>query len=248
MNFVKFTCALILFASSSLLNAEWNPKYLPVENQSVLGRLKNPSLIQLENQVFESVKNSWCSEEKAKLLMELVVLTQPGVCVEIGAFTGSSSLPLLAALKHVGSGRAYIIDAWSNAEAVRGLTTEDPNTVWWAGLDMKAVKNQFLHMLNLWSLTSYCKILSTTSQKAVLRIPTIDFIHIDGNFSAEGALLDSELYLPKVVPGGYVLLSNALVMIGGKPTKMKALWPIFDQCDIVCELEYGNTLLFRKKL
>ena len=167
--------------------------------------------------------------------------------MEIGAFTGSCTLPLLAGLQYLSRGNAYVIEPWSNAEAAKGLPKDDPNAIWWAGLDMQAVKNQFIHMLNNWSLTPYCQLMQTTSEKAVSHIPPINFLHLDGNFSEGGSLLDSQLYLPKVVPGGYVLLSNVLVIVGGKPAKMKALWPIFDQCDIVCELENGNTLLFRKK-
>ena len=86
-----------------------------------------------------------------------------------------------------------------------------------------------------------------TSEQAIDHVPSIDFLHIDGNFSEKGALFDSKQYLPKVVPGGYVLISNVLVMIGAKPAKMKALWPLFDQCDVVCEIDDGNTLLFRKR-
>ena len=71
--------------------------------------------------------------------------------------------------------------------------------------------------------------------------------HLDGNFSEEGAWQDSEVYLPKVVPGGYILLSNALVSVAGQSAKMKALWPLFDRCDVVCEIDDSNTLLFRKR-
>ncbi len=248
MKLIKFVCAFAVFINVNLLNAEWNPEYLLLENKNVLETLNNAKLAKLENQVFEYVKNSWCSQEKAKLLLELVVLTQPAVCVEIGAFTGATALPILAGLQYLKRGTAYVIDAWSNAEAVRGLPGNDPNAVWWAGLDMHAVQKQFNHMLKDWSIKSYCHTLQMSSVNAASQILSIDFLHLDGNFSEEGALLDSELYLPKVVPGGYVLLSNALVMIGGKPAKMKALWPIFDQCDIVCEMEHGNTLLFKKKM
>ena len=167
--------------------------------------------------------------------------------VEIGAFTGSSAVPMLAAVKYIGTGRGYIVDAWSSEEAVRGLPKEDVNTIWWAGLDMEAAKNHFMYVFNNWSFQSICEVLAMTSKSAVDKIPVIDFLHLDGNFSEEGAMLDSELYLPKVRSGGYILLSNTLTMIGGRPTKMKALWPIFDQCDIICELDSGNTILFRKK-
>ncbi len=207
----------------------------------------SPEFARLEKKIVDFLKTSWCSEEKAKLILEYVVVNRPKVCVEIGVFTGSSTLPLLAGLQYVNHGFAYVIDAWSNKEAIQGLPQNDPNTVWWGSLDMEAVKNQFLHTMNQWSLSSYFQVLHMSSQEALTQLPEIDFLHLDGNFSEEGALLDTQLYLPKVVPKGHILISNVLTMIGNKPTKMKALWPLFEQCEIVCEIENGNAFLFRKK-
>ncbi len=212
-----------------------------------LSAAQSPEYVKLEQKIVDFLKTSWCTEEKAKVILECVVANQPKVCVEIGAFTGSSTLPLLAGLKYVNHGHAYVIDAWSNKETIRGLPEDDPNTVWWASLDMKAIKKQFIQTMDQWSLNSYFKVLHMSSRKAASQISQIDFLHLDGNFSEEGALLDTQLYLPKVVPGGHILISNVLIMIGKKPTKIKALWPLFEQCEIVCEIENGNAFLFRKK-
>ncbi len=207
----------------------------------------SPEFVELEQKIVDFLKTSWCSEEKAKLILEFVIANRPKVCVEIGVFTGSSTLPLLAGLQYINHGYAYVIDAWSNMEAIRGLPKEDPNTVWWASLNMQAVKTQFIQTMDQWSLTPYFQVLHMSSQEAAAQLPGIDFLHLDGNFSEEGALLDSQLYLPKVVPNGHILISNLLTMIGTQPTKMKALWPLFEQCEIVSEIENGNAFLFRKK-
>ena len=44
-----------------------------------------------------------------------------------------------------------------------------------------------------------------SSVQAISQVQRIDFLHLDGNFSEEGSTLDCRLYLPKVIPGGYVL-------------------------------------------
>ena len=249
MNLAKCVPLLVLLALTSIsLNAEWRPDILTQKNTHALAILNQPDVLDLKKRIFDYVNQSWCSHEKSSLLFELVLITKPKVCVEIGAFMGASTLPLLAGLQYVQKGEAFIIDSWSNDEAIRGLPSDDPNTIWWAGLDMPIIKSHFDHMVNYWSLSSSCHILEMTSKEAADHVPSIDFLHLDGNFSEKGAFFDSEQYVPKVVPGGYVLISNVLVMIGGKPTKMKALWPIFDQCDIVCEIDAGNTLLFRKRM
>jgi hypothetical protein len=242
---MKILCVyvLILITCELSLNATSDQDSISVKNIKLL----DSEVVGLEEKVIDYLKNSWCSAEKAKLLFELVITVQPKICVEIGACTGSSTLPMVAALKYLNQGRAYIIDAWSNQEAIKGLPLEDPNTIWWGQLDMDALRNQFNYTMNQWSLNSYFQVLHMTSKEASYRLETIDFLHIDGNFSEEGALQDSLLYLPKVTSGGYILLSNVLVMIGKQPTKMKALWPLFEYCDIVSEIENGNALLFYKK-
>lgn len=246
MKIFKLVAACAIFVSFNLFSAEWNPDYLSLDPKAVNEVLRNRNLIKCEKKVLNFVKGSWCSEEKAKMIMDLIALTRPNVCVEIGVFSGSSTLPILAGLKYVKNGQAYVVDAWTNSDATFGLPKEDPNTIWWNSLDMNAIKDQFTQMVKKWNLEPYCQVLHMPSKTAASKIPAINFLHLDGNFSEAGALRDSTIYIPKVVSGGYILLSNALVMIDGKPTKMRALWPLFDQCEIICELEYGNTLLFRK--
>ena len=229
------------------MKAEWHPDCLPLESQSDVDLLNDPALVRLETQILEYVRNSWCSADKAKLLFEVVVLTRPNVCVDIGAFTGSSTLPMLAGLQYVQKGHAYVVDAWSNEESVRGLPVDEVNRSWWSAVDMAAVRSQFDRMVDSWSFSAWCQVLPMASQQAARHVPPTDFLHLDGNFSEEGAWQDSEVYLPKVVPGGYILLSNALVSVAGQSAKMKALWPLFDCCDVVCEIDDSNTLLFRKR-
>ena len=62
-----------------------------------------------------------------------------------------------------------------------------------------------------------------TSKKAFKRIPAIDFIHFDGNFSEESCLEDLTLYLPKVKKGGHVLLSNYIMEVNGSDFKFRVL-------------------------
>jgi hypothetical protein len=229
------------------MTVDWRSYALPETIDGDLAALADPAFAQLESAVFDHLANSWCSQAKARLLLELVVLSRPQVCVEIGAFTGSTTLPVAAGLRHVGQGRACVIEPWSNEEALRGLPDGDANALWWADVDMAAVRAQFAQLLAAWSLASWCEVLAEASRDAAAKITAIDMLHLDGNFSEQGSLLDSELYVPKVAVGGHIVLSNALVTVAGKPAKMRALWPLFDTCDVVCELDDGNTLMFRKR-
>jgi hypothetical protein len=72
-------------------------------------------------------------------------------------------------------------------------------------------------------------------------------LHLDGDYSEKGSMQDVELYLPRVKSGGYVLLSNLFTMVKGKAPKMKSFTALFDTCEMVCEIERDNAVLFRKR-
>jgi precorrin-6B methylase 2 len=231
----------VLFAISSYLTAYSHFEYLPV-NQTI----NEPEFLKLKQKVLNHLTDSWCSQEKVNLLLDLVVTTKPQICVEIGSFTGSTTIPILTGLKYLKKGRGYAIEPWSNQEATRGLPPKEHNKKWWQSANMHEIKNQFRINMAYFELNQYLEVIQKSSKDAISLLPSIDLLVIDGNFSEEGALLDSELYLPKVVQGGHILICNTLIMVDGKPTKMKALWPLFEYCDLVYEIENGNSLLFRK--
>lgn len=208
--------------------------------------VENQSFQNLKNEVLDYLANSWCSKEKASLLMDLVFIEKPETCVEIGVFTGSTLLPVAATLKHVGQGNVCAIDPWSNEESIRNLSENDPNKGWWSQVDMTAVLHIFSQMNQEWGFESYCKVLNCTSEDAVSEMGSIDFIHFDGNYSEKSSLQDVALYLPKVKENGHILLSNVLISVDGVHPKMEALFALFDCCEIVAELEGGNAYLFKK--
>lgn len=197
--------------------------------------------------VYQFIEGSWCTKEKAKLLMSLILLEKPSICVEIGTFLGHSAIPVLQVLKHLNIGKMYLIDSWTNNDAVKGLDPENIHTKWWASIDFKNIKHAFLKNIQSMNLTSYCTVIAAPSDQAISAIPEIDFLHIDGNFSEEGAFLDTQLYLPKVKTNGYILISNLFFQINHSATKMKSLFPIFEECEIIAEIENGNSILFKKK-
>lgn len=234
------SCCFVLFMSLSQLFAGWNS----IQKSEIVN---SSSFQELENRVISFIRGSWCSEEKAKLIMELIVSKKPKSCVEIGAFTGSCTIPMLTSLQYLKNGRAYVIDSWSNKEAIKDLPTSDPNTKWWEQINMRMVKQQFNSNMKQWNLYPYFIELHMPSYRAIHRVPQIDFLHIDGNFSEQGSCLDVNTYLPKVVSGGYILISNALIVVNNKVTKSKSFGPLFEKCKIVHEIDMGNTLLFKKR-
>ena len=225
--------------------AGWDPKSCIAEgdNKSLKG-LSDPRFRVLKDQVVQHLADSWCTAEKAGLMMDLVFLTRPQVCVEIGAFSGSTVLPVAVTLKYLGLGDVYAIDAWSNSEALKYIGVDDPNYVWWSWVNMQNYKDQFLDLLDQWSIDSYCFVIHAPSEFAVDEVPAIDFLHLDGNIAEEGATFGhSALFAKSQIRWVYLGLI-CTSWVNGKHAKMPSMWMLFDQCEIVCEIDNG--VLFRK--
>lgn len=237
---------LLIFLAASCVCEENRDDFTSQKEIKALISLQDANFQEIKGRVFKYVENSWCSIEKAELIMDLIFKNHPQICVEIGAFTGSSILPVAATLKYLGKGHLYAIDSWSNEEAVKGVNINDPNYAWWSRVDMLEIKNQFASLVNQWGLGFYCSVIHAPSEAAIHQIQEIDFLHLDGNMSEEGALLDLQLFFPKVKSGGYVLLSNAFLVVDGNLTRMASIWKLFDECELIVEIDSLNALLFRK--
>ncbi len=237
----------LLFSGLLALGApafsDWDPEFI---EGAELSALQNSKYQKLKDQVLNETKGSWCSAEKTNLIMDLILLTKPKVCVEIGAWTGSSVLPIASTLKFLKHGKVYAVDAWANEVAVQYWADNDPNKPWWSTVDMKAIHNTFQNMVSSWDLKKYCKEIALPADKAVENLGEIDFLHLDGDYSEQGSMKDVQLYLPKVKSGGYILLSHLFTMINGKQPKLKSFVALLDDCEIVCEIERDNAILFRK--
>jgi len=231
-----------------LMYANWDfENSIPGASTNSLDVLRDKKFKYLQNRVYGKLRKSWCTREKAQLIMESIVLIAPSIYVEIGAFSGSTILPAASALKFIKHGHLFVIDAWSNDEAIKGLKNNDINTDWWSKVDMTSVKKELGKMIRDNFLQSYCTVIEAPSQIAVSQFDAIDFLHLDGNFSEEGAFQDVQIYLPKVKSGGYILLSNAFYVIANEYTKLKSLWVLLDHCDVISEIEDCDTILFRKR-
>ncbi len=230
--------------------AEWEPDYL-ISSGLISGEhrqdLENKSFQRLKSFILKYSKDGWCSSEKANLLMDLIVLQRPMICVEIGVYEGFTLIPIAAALKHLHhGGTIYAIDPWSNNEAIRWMTKDSADRAWWGSVDLERVYRSFLDKLGDIIGDSYCKVVRQTSESAAAGIGSIDFLHLDGNLGAEGAIIDAALYLPKVKKGGYILVSNILHTIGEQQPRLEAFSRALDDCEIICGVDSSNSVLLRK--
>ena len=182
----------------------------------------------------------WCSEEKASSMMDLIFSYQPEVCVEIGVFAGASLLPTACSLKCLGKGLVYAIDPWDKDECVKIYPENDANKQWWENIDMDQVHANFVDLVDFYQLNEQCIILKETSEQAASKIGDIDILHIDGNHQDESALIDVNLYVPKVKKGGYVWFD-------GWATAPKAFDALKKSCRFKKFVNRGQCILVEKK-
>lgn len=187
----------------------------------------------------------WCNEAKANRLMEFMYKHQPQVCVEIGTFGGSTTFPLIAATHYLNQGHVFTIDAWDNGEAVRGLSLEDPNYLWWKNVDLRGIKKAFLNKLSQIDEQHRCTVLDQTAAEAASQFEdgSIDLLYIDGNFSEQGTLQDVITYLPKVKDNGYIWLNDA-----NFPGKLSAVAHLYEHAVLLRDESLKNTCIVFQKL
>jgi predicted O-methyltransferase YrrM len=164
--------------------------------------------------------SGWCDQEKANHLMNFLYQYKPKICVEIGTFGGSTTFPILSALKYIKQGQLFTIDAWDNEKAIKGFEPTNPNYIWWSALDFKQIHEKFTHLITQMGLKDYCTVIHSPSQEAAASFAddSVDLVYIDGNFSLSGSLDDVKTYFPKVKPGGYIWLNN-----GSSPEKLPSV-------------------------
>jgi predicted O-methyltransferase YrrM len=149
----------------------------------------------------------WCSREKALVIAHTVLQERPSICVEIGIFGGRSLVPCAAALRHIGAGEIYGIEAWSPNVAIENVTNEG-NDDWWSKVDFARIKQEFYRFVAATNLTPHVRVIEAPSGRAASLFDQIDFLHIDGSHSVINAAEDVILYARKVRSGGIVVFDD----------------------------------------
>ncbi len=149
----------------------------------------------------------WCSREKALVMASTILEHRPEICVEIGVFGGRSLIPCAAALRHIGAGAIYGIEAWNPIVAIEHPTNE-VNDDWWSKVDFSRIKQEFFRFIAATNLTPHVRVIEAPSNRAAGLFDRIDFLHIDGSHSILNAAEDVLLYARKVQPGGIIVFDD----------------------------------------
>ena len=174
------------------------------------------------------MKSSYVSRHYGTFLQSLVMVTEPGCCVECGILEGYSTLILGHALKKVGCGHLYAYDIFEDYAYAR------------------ADYDKITRLLDKHGLSDVV----TLRKKSLFDVVddfgdnSIDFLHID--ISNDGGVIRDSIYIfdSKVKPGGLILFE------GGSPLRDNVDWmsrydkePLFPEIMSNDKLRAGYTFL-----
>lgn len=246
---IRHLTKILIFTLPFVLFSKWNTEDLCFMSEDLHERLestKSRDLQQLKAEMANYVEGSWCSKDKASLILDLICITKPQYCVEIGVFRGTSAVVIAEGLKRNQAGKLYAVDAWSNNIATQYFPEGYPGKKWWSKVNFQEAYRSFRNTLLRRKLTKYCEAIRMSSNQFAKYSKEIDFLHLDGDLTEKGALCDVDNFLPKIKNGGCILISNAYNMYKGRQTKGKAIMKIFQNCTFVALTDNYNTLLFQK--
>ena len=175
--------------------------------------------------------HGWCSPDKAIKFVEIIINTQPNICLEIGVFGGSSYIPQAMALQCNKKGIIYGIDPWRNDTALEEMIS-DEHKKWWGELNLEKIYQDFLLLIKKYNLEDCCKIIRDKSENVSdqFQDESICLLHIDGNHSQALSYKDAVNYLPKLKVGGICFFDDIFWKEGGEVTTRKAILHLLERC------------------
>lgn len=205
--------------------------YVPSHYEMVV---EKASISDLKNTIFKSMATleGWCSEEKAGILCDLILLTKPKNVVEIGVWGGKSLVPMGFAIRALGSGQVYGIDPWSAEASAKGM--DGVNLDWWSHVNHEAIYQGLVNKIAEFGLKNQITLVRNTSDGAK-PIQDIGLLHIDGNHSEEASFFDVLKWAPLVKRGGVIVFDD----VNWSTTGRAVAW-LDENCVKVAEVKGDN--------
>jgi predicted O-methyltransferase YrrM len=190
----------------------------------------------VKNQAFWCMDQmeGWCTQQKASVLIDIILRARPQIIVEIGVWGGKSLIPMAAALKANGLGKIYGIDPWDNAASVQWVM-DASNRQFWGTADHQAILRGLRQKIDQFALGDHIELIEKTSEEAPL-IQPIDILHVDGNHSDVTSYLDVTKWVPLVRPGGWIIFDDMTWHENGKLTTSRAVAWLDSHCIKIAEV------------
>lgn len=226
--------------------------------------LRLGQLVSLHRQ-FVSIPGQ-CDDWKLLALAHIARVVPVGDLVEIGSFQGRSAFVLGWLARHYQIGNLVCVDPWDAGKVVdQGEQARLVNSELQAGRTLVDFEKIFRSFIGAVSLLDNIGYIRETSAQAVGiyhaavnagclpeneldALPLtgqIALLHIDGNHRYDHVRQDVEGWLPRVQPGGWVLLDDYVWAFGDGPRRVGDELLLTDQFDVA--FTATDTLFLRRK-
>ncbi len=175
------------------------------------------------------------NDEKLAALMAIFSSAPPGDVIEIGSLMGRSAFVLLYLAWRYRIGPVLSIDPWQAHEAIQHKSPKEFQALvdeW----DFEVIADGFminmipfrrddhahLRMTSEEGFRTYTGTAAITSQlgQSIPYSRKVSVIHIDGNHDLDAVQKDCDLWLDRMVPGGWVVLDDYLWAHGDGPYRV----------------------------
>lgn len=182
--------------------------------------------------------DGWTTEDRLKMMAQLITTDKPELVVELGVFGGRSFIAQALALQVVGEGVIYGVDPWRKEAAIEGEIAA--NATWWSNIDLEAIHRKSMSAIWNNSLEQHAVVVRSESQHCYHLFDNIDIINIDANHSELASCRDFRLYYPRVKKGGWIWVDDT-----DWASTQKMVGLLDESCELVNN--QGHWRLYRKK-
>ncbi|ABC23542.1 class I SAM-dependent methyltransferase [Rhodospirillum rubrum] len=172
----------------------------------------------------------WCSNEKISALLDVFRWMPTGDVIEIGSWCGKSAFVLAFLARHYATGAVLCVDPWHGADIIQenqainaAMVTFDMDEIFRVFLStMTLVGSGFVNYRRMPSAaaaipgTAPFSVTSAEFGETLYRGRTA-LLHIDGNHDIPKIEEDLRLWLPRLVPGGWLVMDDYVHAWGDGP-------------------------------
>jgi Methyltransferase domain len=204
-------------------------------------------------------------EAKIAAIMAIFADAPSGDIVEIGVLAGRSACVLALMAQRHQTGAVLVVDAWSTAEARQHDTPRDFQAMldgWAHIVPLESFFESFVvSLLPVAAGTrfNYLALASKNAHRAWSRerkvetphfgkvdyTGTISVLHIDGNHDYDHVRADCDLWLPHMVPGGWLILDDYVWFHGDGPRRIGDELLVGYRERVQCAFVCGKALFVR---
>ncbi len=160
----------------------------------------------------------WCCEAKALEMYDVIQEASahfgcPLQAVELGVFEGKSLFVQAHALKCSPHGGSVVgIDPCSVPACQEGFDLADrdqkAHVDWWSGLNLQNVEARCRGEIYARRLGQWCELRTAMPDDLASEYNALHWLHLDDSHSPVASLRNAQVWCPKVVPGGLIVVDD----------------------------------------